>query len=100
MNGRIDKEALKAFARGRELELLEQLAGVPADYLDDTREHPCPWCNHCGKRDISSGGEVLNPCFNLAAVESLRKAAPAWEKIKLARCFNLAAVESLRKGRN
>ncbi|MHB8973590.1 MAG: primase-helicase zinc-binding domain-containing protein [Pirellulaceae bacterium] len=40
---KIDKDQVKAAAVGRMLEILEQVANIPHEYLTD-QEGPCPWC--------------------------------------------------------
>ncbi len=70
-------ERIKEAAQGRILDILEHVAGVPAEYLDG-KHHPCPKCG--GKDrfrliDSDAGGVFCNQCFNegngdfLAAVQ-------------------------------
>lgn len=42
-----DKDEIKQAARGRELDIYRDVAGIPGDYLDG-RHHPCP---NCGGKD-------------------------------------------------
>ncbi len=73
----IDKEAVKARAQGRELEMLVELAGIPADLLDG-KHHPCPKCEGVDRFRLvyqDTGGVMCNRCFRegnrdwLAAVQ-------------------------------
>lgn len=77
---RVEVAVLKAAAAGRELEILVNVAGVPADYLDG-KPRPCPKCggkDRCRMIDGKTGAMFCNQCFNhdngdfLAAVQWMR----------------------------
>ena len=51
---------IKAAARGREVEILRDVAGIDPDILDPSREHPCPKC---------SGGNPESTRFRLVDQE-------------------------------
>jgi len=60
-----NKENVKAVAKGREIEILECVAGIPIDFLDG-KHHTCPKCG--GKDRFRSfndgtGGVICNQCF-------------------------------------
>lgn len=62
-----DRDEIKA-ARGRELEILRDVAGIPDSYLDG-KHHPCPKCG--GKDrfrliDKEAGAVICNQCFKEA----------------------------------
>ena len=75
-----DKEMILSAGRGRELEILRDVAVIPAEYLDG-KHHPCPKCG--GKDrfrliDKDKGAVLCNQCFNeqngdyIAAVQWMR----------------------------
>ena len=41
---RIDADVVRQAAAGRWPEILQQVAGIPAELLDSSQEHPCPKC--------------------------------------------------------
>jgi hypothetical protein len=62
---RFDAGQVKAAAAGRELEILQHVAGIPAEFLRDT-EGPCPWCHgHTRFRvvDRKAGAVYCSHCF-------------------------------------
>ena len=73
-------EEIKKAARGRELDILEDVAGIDGKYLDG-KHHPCP---KCGGKDrfrlvnADDGAVFCNQCFNeqcgdfIAAVRHFR----------------------------
>ncbi len=72
---------IKQAARGRELEMLTSLAGIPSELLDESREHPCPKCGGNTRFrliDREAGAVHCSHCFNqgngdwLAAVKHFR----------------------------
>ncbi len=76
-NGRIDADKVKLAARGRELEILENVAGIPRDKLDK-RGHACPKCGGSDRFsliDADAGAVLCRKCFSsgngdfLAAVQ-------------------------------
>jgi hypothetical protein len=44
MAARIDADVVRQAATGRWPEILQQVAGIPAEFLDSSQEHPCPKC--------------------------------------------------------
>ena len=42
MAARIDADVVRQAATGRWPEILQQVAGIPAEFLDSSQEHPCP----------------------------------------------------------
>ncbi len=64
-SGRIDVHRLKADAAGRELEILREVAGIPAELLDG-QHHACPRCGGTDRFrlvDESVGAVLCNQCF-------------------------------------
>ncbi|MFH1924154.1 MAG: primase-helicase zinc-binding domain-containing protein, partial [Planctomycetota bacterium] len=79
-HGHHNVEAVKQALRGRAVDVLEHVAGIPRDVLDG-RHHPCPLCG--GKDrfrliDAEVGAVYCNNCFDskngdaLAAVQHFR----------------------------
>ena len=75
-----DAATVSAAAEGRQLEILQNVAGIPSDRLDG-KHHPCPLCG--GKDrfrliDRTKGAVLCNQCFSskngdsLAAVQWMR----------------------------
>ena len=79
-----DAEKIKSAAAGREIEILERVAGIPAAILDHPkREHPCPKCGgktRCRLIDAETGAVHCSHCFSdkcgdfIAAVGWMRDA--------------------------
>jgi phage/plasmid primase-like uncharacterized protein len=76
-NAILYKDAVKSAATGRCLEILERVAGIPAEVLDG-RHHPCPWCggeDRFSLIDADAGAVLCRNCFKekngdwLAAVQ-------------------------------
>ena len=66
IHARYDLDDIKRLAIGREVAILEQVAGIPAGYLDGNKEHPCPKCE--GKTrfrliDAKAGAVRCSHCF-------------------------------------
>lgn len=64
-NGRIEAKDVKAAARGREIDVLVDVGGIPRELLDGLH-HPCPKCG--GKDrfrlvDAQAGAVRCNQCF-------------------------------------
>jgi phage/plasmid primase-like uncharacterized protein len=62
---RIEVNEIKAAAKGRMLEILEHVAGIPRDSLSE-REVPCPWCNGTTRFhviDMEAGAVFCSHCF-------------------------------------
>lgn len=77
---RVDAGAIKLAARGREVELLEQVAGLPTGSLDG-KHHPCPSCGGVDRfrlLDHEAGAVYCSHCFRekngdfLAAIRHFR----------------------------
>lgn len=61
----IDVDAVRDAARGRWVEILERVAGIPAGLLDG-RHHPCPKCigrDRFRFLDKEAGAVLCNQCF-------------------------------------
>ena len=75
---RFDAATVSAAAEGRQLEILQHVAGIPSDYLNG-KHHPCP---QCGGKDRfrlinqSKGAVLCNQCFSTKNGDSL--AAVMW----------------------
>ena len=76
-----DLGEIKNKASGRELEILEHVAGIDAELLDGKREHPCPKCGGNTRFrmiDAGAGAVRCSHCFNekcgdyFAAVQWMR----------------------------
>ncbi len=60
-------EEIKRLAAGREVEILEHVAGIASELLDGKKEHPCPKCGGNTRFrliDASSGAVLCSHCFN------------------------------------
>ncbi len=82
---RFSVEEIKRLASGRELDILQSVAGVPAAIIEqDKREHPCPKCSdsidstRCRLIDRNTGAIFCSHCFDknngdfLAAIQHFR----------------------------
>lgn len=59
-------EEIKRTATGRELDILRDVAGIPAELLDG-RNHPCPRCGGSDRFrmiDRGRGAVFCNQCFD------------------------------------
>lgn len=59
-------DEIKRLAAGREVEILERVAGIPPAILDG-KHHPCPKCggkDRCRLIDDNAGAMHCNQCFN------------------------------------
>lgn len=74
-------DEIKLAARGRELEILQNVAGIPLESLDG-RHHPCPLCggkDRFRRIDKDAGAVFCNQCFNhdngdyIAAVQWMKE---------------------------
>lgn len=62
-----DAGDIKRQAAGREVEVLEHVAGIPAEMLDGRREHPCPKCGGNTRFrlvDPEAGSVYCSHCFS------------------------------------
>ena len=72
---------VKAAAVGRTVDILRDVAGIPAEYLDGRREHPCPKCGGDTRFrlvDAQAGAVRCNQCFQAKCGDFL--AAVTWMK--------------------
>jgi hypothetical protein len=61
----LDAEMVKTAARGREIEVLLNVANIPEDLLDG-KGHPCPWCNGSDRFSLmcrDRGAVICRRCF-------------------------------------
>ena len=74
-------DQIKVAAHGRELDILEHVAGIPADLLDG-KHHPCPACGGTDRFrmiDAATGAVLCNQCCKencgdfIAAVQHYRR---------------------------
>lgn len=78
---RINAAELKVLAAGREIELLEHVAGIPLELLDGSH-HPCPRCGGTDRFRMigaETGAVFCNQCFSkgngdfLSAIQWMRE---------------------------
>ena len=76
------KDRIKETAKGREIEILKNVAGIPEELLNNKKEHPCPKCNGNTRFRLinaEAGAVRCNWCFEekcgdfIAAVQWMRE---------------------------
>lgn len=75
---KLDVEIVRQAAAGRWLEVLERVAGIPADAMDGSH-HPCPKCGGDDRFrliDADAGAVLCNQCFSTKNGDGF--AAVAW----------------------
>ncbi len=101
---KLDTENVRAAATGRWPEILERVAGIPADILDPSREHPCPKCQGDTRFrlvDESAGAVLCSHCFSkkngdgFAAVGWMLNIGFPDAKERIAEHLGLAAPEKV-----